>query len=354
MRSVDPGSEAVDAPMPQLVPSGPPVSGGSGVIGSGGWVHTLGKMLRKTVTTTGPSFEFDLAVDPIEQFRTPDRTGSYLGVSKHGFHRVAYVEWGDPQSERVAICLHGLSRQGRDFDLIAAELARRGWRVICPDLVGRGRSDWLREPTEYTLPQYVSDLAALVARLDVPRIDWIGTSLGGIVGMLMAGQRQSPVSRLVVNDIGPFVTWQVLQRLAEAVRAAPLTMPDLASATSFVRTSLSGFGPLSDEKWEHMARHGFVQNNVGAWRKLADSDIAGPLRSSLLFNLSIWNYWDQIECPTLVLRGTESDVLPAAIATEMTQRGPKADLVEFRGCGHAPALMDADQIATVADWLGQD
>ena len=282
-------------------------------------------MLRKSVTITArPSFEFDLAIDPIEQFRSPDRTGSYLGVSKHGFHRIAYVEWGDPQSERVAICLHGLSRQGRDFDLMAAELARRGWRVICPDLVGRGRSDWLREPTEYTLAQYVADLAALVARLDVERIDWIGTSLGGIVGMLMAGQRQSPVGRLVVNDIGPFVTWQVLQRLADAVRAAPLTMPDLSAATDFVRTTLSGFGPLSDEKWEHMARHGFAENNVGAWRKLADSDIAGPLRSSMLFNLSIWNYWDQIQCPTLVLRGTRSDVLTAAIATEMTQRGPRA------------------------------
>ena len=314
-------------------------------------------MLRRTMTTISPGSTIspaqDSGTDLIERFRVPDRAGSYLGVSRHGFHRIAYVEWGDPQSERVAICVHGLSRQGRDFDLIAAEMARRGWRVICPDLVGRGRSDWLREPGEYTLPQYVSDLAGLIARLDVPKVDWIGTSLGGIIGMLMAGQRQSPIGRLVVNDIGPFVTWQVLQRLGDAVRDAPLTFPDLHAATGFVRTSLAGFGPLSDEKWEHMARHGFTENNAGAWRKLADSDIAGPFRTSLLFNLSIWNYWDQITCPTLVLRGEHSDVLPTATATEMTQRGPQAALIEFAGCGHAPALMDASQIATVADWLDE-
>nr|WP_321984176.1 alpha/beta hydrolase [uncultured Lichenicoccus sp.] len=301
---------------------------------------------------TSPTLDTD--ADLLERFRVPDRNGSYLGVSKHGFHRIAYVEWGNPQSDRVAICVHGLSRQGRDFDLIAAEMARRGWRVICPDLVGRGRSDWLREPGEYTLPQYVSDLAGLVARLDVPKVDWIGTSLGGIIGILMAGQRQSPVGRLVVNDIGPFVTWQVLQRLGDAVRDAPLTFPDLCAATGFVRTTLPGFGPLSDEKWEHLARHGFSENKAGGWRKLADSDIAGPFRTSLLFNLSIWNYWDQITCPTLVLRGEHSDVLPAAIATEMTQRGPEATLVEFEGCGHAPALMDAGQINTVVEWLGQE
>ncbi len=309
-------------------------------------------MLRKTVTTISPTLDGE--TDLIERFRVPDRSGSYLGVSKHGFHRIAYVEWGDPASERVAICLHGLSRQGRDFDLIAAEMARRGWRVICPDLVGRGRSDWLREPSEYTLPQYVSDIAALIARLNVPRVDWIGTSLGGIVGILMAGQRQSPIARLVVNDIGPFVTWQVLQRLSDAVRDAPLTFPDLRAATSFVRTSLPGFGNLTDAQWEHMARHGFAENNTGGWRKLADSDIAGPFRTSLLFNLSIWNYWDQIACPTLVLRGEHSDVLPANIAQEMTQRGPQATFIEFTDCGHAPALMDANQIDAVIDWLGRE
>jgi pimeloyl-ACP methyl ester carboxylesterase len=167
---------------------------------------------------------------PTDLFPKPDRTGSVLGISKRGFHRIAYVEWGDPHAERVAVCVHGLSRQGRDFDLLAAALADRGWRVVCPDLVGRGRSDWLRDPEEYTLPQYAMDLTALIARLGVARVDWIGTSLGGLIGMVLAGQDKSPIDRLIINDIGPFLPWQALHRLGNAVRTATRDFPDLGTA----------------------------------------------------------------------------------------------------------------------------
>ena len=281
----------------------------------------------------------------------PDREGWVSSVSKRGFHRIAYVEWGDPASERVAVCVHGLSRQGRDFDVLASAMAAQGWRVICPDLVGRGRSGWLRDPMEYNLPQYAMDLTTVIARLGVAKVDWIGTSLGGLIGMVLAGQENSPIRTFVVNDVGPFLPWQALHRLATTVRTAPRSFPDLQSATDHHRTVLAPFGHLTDAEWEHLARHGVVEADGGGWRKRADPDIAAAFRPGLFFNLSLWSYWDAISCPTLVLRGAESDLLLPSTAKDMTRRGPRADLVEFSGCGHAPALMDRQQVTTVIDWL---
>ncbi|MGI4939685.1 MAG: alpha/beta fold hydrolase [Janthinobacterium lividum] len=282
----------------------------------------------------------------------PDRNAWVSSISKRGFHRIAYVEWGDPASERVAVCVHGLSRQGRDFDVLASAMARQGWRVICPDLPGRGRSGWLRDPQEYNLPQYAMDLATIIARLGVANVDWIGTSLGGLIGMVLAGQKNSPIRKLVVNDVGPFLPWQALHRLGNSVRNAPRTFPDLASATTHHRTVLAPFGQLTDGEWEHLARHSIVEMEGGDWRKRCDPEITAAFRSGLFFNLSLWSYWDAIRCPTLVLRGADSDLLLPSTAKDMTRRGPRADLVEFADCGHAPALMDELQVGTVIGWLG--
>lgn len=295
----------------------------------------------------------DFVVEPTAreiQAPAPDRHGSVLSLSNRGFHRIAYVEWGDPAAERVAVCVHGLSRQGRDFDHLAAALAERGWRVVCPDLAGRGRSDWLKDPQEYTLPQYVKDLTAVIARLGVASVDWVGTSLGGLVGMVVAAQAGTPVRRLVVNDVGPFLPWQALQRLSTSIRNVPASFPDLAAAVASHRTSLAPFGQLSDAQWLHLAEHSVIEAG-GVWRKRADPDITASFRTGWLFNLSLWNYWDAITCPTLVLRGTESDLLLPFTAAEMARRGPRARIVEFPGVGHAPALMEASQIATVVEWL---
>ncbi len=281
----------------------------------------------------------------------PDRDGYVHGISRRGFHRIAYVEWGDPRSDRVAVCVHGLSRQGRDFDLLASAMAAQGWRVICPDMVGRGRSDWLRDPEEYTLPQYAMDLTVLIARLGVASVDWIGTSLGGLIGIVLAGQEGSPIHRLVVNDVGPFLPWQALHRLGTSVRNAPRGFPDIASATRYYRTALAPFGHLSEDEWRHLARHSITEATGGGWRKLCDPDITAAFRPGWFFNLSLWNYWDAIRCPTLVLRGATSDLLLPMTAIEMTRRGPRARVVEFAGCGHAPALMDDTQIDAVTDWL---
>jgi pimeloyl-ACP methyl ester carboxylesterase len=220
---------------------------------------------------------------------TPDREGSVFGISQHGFHRIAYVEWGDPRSKRVAMCVHGLSRQGRDFDCLAAALAAQGWRVICPDLVGRGRSDWLRDSEEYTLPQYAMDMTALIARLGVESVDWIGTSLGGLVGMVMAGAPRSPVRRLVVNDIGPFLPWQALHALADAVREAPRTFASLDVAVVYYRRRMAPFGHLSDDEWLHLARHSLTENEDGTWRVLSDPAITAAFRPGWYFNLTLWN-----------------------------------------------------------------
>ena len=281
----------------------------------------------------------------------PDRDGVVLGLSQKGFHRIAYVEWGDPQSKRVALCVHGLSRQGRDFDTLASVLASQGWRVICPDLAGRGRGDWLRDPEEYTLPQYALDMTALIARLGVESVDWIGTSLGGLTGMVVAGAAHSPVRRLVVNDIGPFLPWQALHRLAGAVRQAPRSFASLDAATEHYRRVLAPFGHLSGDEWRHLARHGIAESGDGTWHVLSDPAITATFRPGWYFNLTLWNYWDAITCPVLALRGSESDLLLPDTAGEMTRRGPKATVTEFPGCGHAPALMDEAQIDAITDWL---
>jgi pimeloyl-ACP methyl ester carboxylesterase len=281
----------------------------------------------------------------------PDRSHWVLGISRRGFHRVAYVEWGNPNAERVAVCVHGLSRQGRDFDRLAASMAAQGWRVICPDLAGRGRSDWLRNPDEYNLPQYAMDLTALIARLGVTEVDWIGTSLGGLIGIVLAGQDKSPIRSLVVNDIGPFLPWQALHRLGNSVRNTPKSFPDLAAAIGYYRTMLAPFGPLTDDEWQHLAVHSVGESAGGVWRMLCDPGITAAFRPGLFFNLSLWTYWDAITCPTLVLRGAESDLLLPMTLKEMARRGPRAATVEFPGCGHAPALMDAGQIETVTRWL---
>ena len=288
----------------------------------------------------------------LDVYPQPDRAGHVLGISKHGFHRIAYGEWGDPQSKRVVVCLHGLSRQGRDFDPLAAALAARGWRVICPDLPGRGRSDWLRDPEEYTLPQYAMDMAVLIARLGVDEIDWIGTSLGGLVGMVLAGQPDTPIRRMVINDIGPFLPWQALQRLGTSIRNSPASFATLEAATQHLSERLSTFGDLTPEQWRHLALHSLEQQPDGRWRRLSDPNITASFRPGWYFNLSLWSYWDVVRCPTLVLRGEHSDLLSSATAADMTKRGPRATIVEFPDCGHAPALLDPAQIEPIVDWLG--
>lgn len=274
---------------------------------------------------------------------------SYLGLGAKGFHRVAYTQWGDGHNRRVAICVHGLSRNGRDFDVLAAALADR-WRVLCPDVVGRGRSDWLKEPSLYGYPQYLSDMTALIARSGADKVDWVGTSMGGLIGMMMAAQPNSPIRRLVLNDVGPFVTKEALERIKGYVGKDP-TFATLAGAETYVRTILAPFGRLTDARWRQLAETSVRPLEGGGFGLAYDPGIAYALQQGELTNVDLWAIWDMIKCPVLVLRGAASDLLLADTADQMQTRGPACKVIEIPGCGHAPSLMEEGQIAMVREFL---
>ena len=277
---------------------------------------------------------------------------SHRALGPHGFHRVHYTEWGDPDNPKVLICVHGLTRTGRDFDFLAAALEHE-YRVICPDVVGRGQSDWLNDKSDYTYPLYVNDVAMLLARIDAERIDWVGTSMGGLIGIFLASYTGSPIHKMVINDIGPRIPAAGLQRVATYVGQV-VTFDSIEKMEKFLRTIAATFGNLSDEQWRHMTIHGARQLEDGRYTFAYDPGIAKNFRTLDLKDIDLWSMWDAIHCPTLVLRGEHSDVLDHADAVIMTERGPKATLIEFPNMGHAPALMANDQIAVVRDWLLAD
>ena len=279
------------------------------------------------------------------------RLASYLGLSLSGFHRWPTGNGGREDAERTLVCVHGLTRQGRDFDILARTFARRGWRVICPDLVGRGQSGWLAQPAGYTLLQYGADMNALLARLDVEEVDWVGNSLGGLVGMMLAAQPGTPIRRLVINDIGPYIPGTALRRLGVYLNAPPPRFADLAEAEHYIRTTLAPFGALNDDQWRHLAEHSVRPDGNGGLLRHHDPGIAEAYRPWRLGSVLMWELWDKVRCPTLLLRGAESDLLPADTAQEMTRRGPRAELIEFDGIGHLPALMTQDQIEPILDFL---
>lgn len=276
------------------------------------------------------------------------REGHFLGLSPAGFHRVAYTEWGDANNPRVVICCHGLTRNGRDFDALAADLAR-DFRVICPDIVGRGKSEWLKDPLYYAYPQYCADMNALISRLGVDEVFWVGTSMGGLIGMTLASQAGSPIRRFVINDVGPFVPKTALLRIADYV-GLDNRFSSLVAIETHLRKVLAPFGPLTDAQWQHLVAHGHRKREDGTFGLAYDPAIVNNVKLGVQ-DWNLWPVWERIACPTLILRGAQSDLLLPDTATEMTQRGPKAELVTWDGMGHAPALMAPDQIATIRTWL---
>lgn len=272
-----------------------------------------------------------------------------LGLSAAGFHRITYTERGGDGPGRPVVCVHGLTRNGRDFDMLADALAA-GRRVVCPDVVGRGRSGWLSDPAGYGYPQYLADMTALIARLDTAEVDWIGTSMGGLIGMLLAARPNSPVRRLVLNDVGPFVPRASLERIAGYVGNDP-HFDSLDGAEAYLRSVHAPFGPLTDGQWRHLAEHGVRLREGGGYALHYDPGIAEAFRAAPLEDVDLWPIWEAIRCPVLLVRGAESDLLPADVAEEMTRRGPRAERIDIAGCGHAPALMADDQVAAIRDWL---
>lgn len=273
-------------------------------------------------------------------------------IGPHGLHRMAYVEWGDRDNPRVVICLHGLTRNGRDFDDLARALAD-DFRVVCPDVVGRGRSDWLGVKSDYGFPLYVSDMITLIARLDVDKVSWVGTSMGGVIGMLIASQPHSPIARLVLNDVGPVITAASLKRIGPYVGTAP-RFATMAEAEAYIRQVSAPFGPLTDVQWRHLTNYSVrpVGGPDGGFVMIYDPALGDVFRAMpTTEDIDLWPVYERVSCPTLALRGAESDLLKHETLEAMSARGPCAKTAEFAGVGHAPMLMDPLQIAVVRDFL---
>lgn len=275
---------------------------------------------------------------------------SLTSIGPHGFHRLAYAEWPGPSPDApVLLCVHGLTRNGRDFDVLAEALSNH-YRVVCPDLPGRGKSEWLSDAADYAYPLYLADITTLIARLDVERVDWVGTSMGGIIGMLFAALPNAPIGKLVINDVGALVPKTGIERIACYLGLDP-SFPDFAALEAALRQVAAPFGPLSDAQWRHLATHSVRRKPDGSLGFAYDPKIAEAFKQGPMEDVVLWTVWDTIKCPVLVLRGAQSDILLPDDAAAMTLRGPRAKLVEFAGIGHAPALMADDQIAAIRDFL---
>jgi pimeloyl-ACP methyl ester carboxylesterase len=271
-------------------------------------------------------------------------------ISPAGLHRIAYLEWGDAKNPRALVCAHGLTRCARDFDNFARALAGH-YRVICPDVAGRGDSDWLADPMLYQIPQYVSDMVTLIARLDAAEVHWVGTSMGGLIGMAYAAQSETPIRKLVVGDAGPVISKVSLERIAAYVGIAP-QFPSIEAAEQYVRAVSASFGPHSDAEWRFLTEVVVRKQADGGLRMHYDPRLAEPFRKNMPEkDLEMWPLWDAVRCPTLLLRGANSDLLSKETAAQMAARGPKAKVLEIAGVGHAPTLMHDDQIKLVRDFL---
>ena len=297
------------------------------------------------------------------------RLNKFPSLGPHGFHRLSYVEWGEADNPHIVVCVHGLTRNARDFDELARALASKA-RVVCLDVAGRGGSDWLEHKEDYGFSLYVADAAALLARISPgstsvkarrffsaptprprPAIDWVGTSMGGVIGMLLAAQAGSPVRKLLLNDVGPVVTGVSLQRIGQYVGKSP-PFSSMDAAEKYIREVSATFGPLTDAQWRHLTVHSVNRQPDGQYTMAYDPELAAPFRKITHYvDTDMWAFYDLIRCPTFLIRGAQSDLLTRETAQQMTARGPHANMAEIPGVGHAPMLMDAAQIALVKDFL---
>ena len=310
---------------------------------------------------------------PDTHHRKSPRLGFVTCTSPVGMHRMAYHEWGDPDNPRVLVCVHGLSRSGRDFDRLARCLTDE-YRIVCPDLVGRGQSDWLANPAFYTVPQYVADMVTLLAKLDAQTLHWVGTSLGGLVGMALGGtaalsmkNRPLPVGerlladtaglridKIVLNDVGPHINPPSLLRIGQYV-GQPAGFDSFAAARDHVRDTSESFGPHTDEQWDEFTRNVYVKSGE-RWVKHYDLGISAAVAQSnpmaaMAGEQLLWQAYEALDCPILIVRGEVSDLLTTQTTREMLSRNAHASLVQFPGVGHAPTLMHDAQIEPVVRFL---
>ena len=279
-------------------------------------------------------------------------------ISPAGLHRMAYKQWGEADNPNVLVCVHGVTRVGDDFDALARALSDH-YRVVCPDVVGRGRSGQLGNPQLYQIAQYVSDMVTLVARVTANsasgKVDWFGTSMGGLIGMALASLPDTPIGKLVLNDIGPTLDPVALRRIGDYI-AQDLRFASFAEGAAFVREVSASFGEHTDEQWHKLAADVLREGDDGQWVRHYDMGLAEPLRGATAEKAKadeamLWAAYDAIRCPTVLVRGANSDLLSHATAQQMLTRGPKPQLVEIANTGHAPTFIHADQIAIARKFL---
>jgi pimeloyl-ACP methyl ester carboxylesterase len=267
---------------------------------------------------------------------------------------MAYKEWGDPHNPKVLLCVHGVTRVSDDFDSLARELCQN-YRVVCPDVVGRGRSGKLRDPQYYQLPQYVGDMVTLLARLNAETVHWFGTSMGGLIGIGLASLPDNPIRKLVLNDVGPTLNPDALHRIGDYIGQA-VRFPTFEEAVRYIRDISLPFGPHTEEEWHKLAADVLRQDSDGQWVRHYDLGLAAPFKAATpettkKAEAMLWAAYDAIACPVLLVRGAQSDLLTREVAAAMAERGPKAQVVEFEGVGHAPTFVHADQIAVAKNFL---
>lgn len=291
----------------------------------------------------------------------------YLGLSEEGFHKVAYLEWGTPtHTQPPIICVHGLTRNSHDFDALAAYLTKQDRHVFCPDIVGRGDSDWMKNPLHYTFEQYLADMNAMITRTGAHQVDWIGTSLGGLLGMILAAQPNSPIRHLVLNDIGPQIPTKGLMRIASLAGKEP-DFSSIEEALSYYKKAMTDAGNLTDDEWLTITKNSIREVSPGkfiaktdhgvkfsqAKSKLAWKAMMHPFKAfeGSLFDIDLWHVWRNVKCPVLVIHGKKSDILMPSIINKMRTIHPDIDVMEIADAGHAPALLRAEQHETICQWL---
>lgn len=295
------------------------------------------------------------------------KKNNFLGISDEGFHNIAYTEWGSSDSELpTTICVHGYTRNSRDFDALAYYLSLQGRHVFCPDVVGRGDSSWFKNSHHYNFTQYVSDMNALIARTYDTHIDWIGTSMGGIIGMMLAALPNSPIHRLVLNDVGPQVPIHGLKRLAKYAGNEP-DFRSVEEAKEHFKINYSEFGITTEEQWDTFTQNSIEQRGPDLYSVKVDPGIKNPKSTfqivseffhhphraleGILYDIDLWSIWKNVSCPVLVIHGAHSDLLTPEIIRRMQRMHPQTEVYVKEDAGHAPALLDIEDHEKIDDWL---
>jgi len=287
--------------------------------------------------------------------RDPDRHASVLGFSFGGWHRIAYTDWGPLDDPVPVICVPGLSRQGRDFDFLADELARRGRRVVCPDLPGRGRSSRLASAFLYVFPQHCADVTMVTSATGARQVDWVGTSLGALIGIALAGMPGSRIRRLVINDIGPMVPRAAEVNIGERLGGMPDRFATFSEALAYFRVAFADYGVMDDARWHHIVRHSIEWSERDrAFNLLYDRNITTAYHLYRYYTTPLWAFWRNIQVPILILAGERSSVLPPDLRQEMQRQNPRARCLMVPDVGHMPMLMQSDQADPVVQFLTED